>query len=306
MGKACKPWSTTAQWELAGESLEFGLLGPLIVRQGDRPLPISFGNQRVLLAALLARANQVVSLDDVAELIWDAHPPRSARVTTQNYIKRLRQALGRDEGRERIRTHPGGYLIRTSQAELDLAQFRELCAAGLEAARQRSWEIASERLMAAVALWRGQPFSDIPCEALAHREASWLGEQRLQALEARIDADLHLGRHYQVISELQQLISAEPLRERLHALLLLALYRCGQQAVALDAYRQARQLLADNTGMDPGPGLRQLHQRILRSDPSLMLAAPPAPVTLLGHPPAAAATRDGRAARARRPQTGAR
>jgi DNA-binding SARP family transcriptional activator len=267
--------------------VEFGLLGPLVVRRGDQVIPISFGNQRVLLAALLARANQVVDIDDVAELIWGARPPRSARVTLQNYVKRLRQALGSGDGPARIRTHPGGYLIDADPAELDLTRFRQLCRSGLESARQQNWENAAGQLTTALALWRGEPFSDISCEALALRENPWLRELRLQALEARIDADLHLGRPYQVIAELQQLITAEPLRERLHSLLMLALYQCGQQAAALEAYRQARHALTEGAGIDPGHELQQLHQRILHCDPGLMLAQQLGPAAPSGHPPSA-------------------
>jgi DNA-binding SARP family transcriptional activator len=266
--------------------VEFGLLGSLVVRRGDQVIPISFGNQRVLLAALLARANQVVDIDDVTELIWGGLPPQSARVTLQNYVKRLRQALGRDDGPARIRTHPGGYLIDVGSAELDLTRFRQLCRSGLESARQGDWEDAAGRLTTALALWRGEPFGDIPCEALALRENPWLRELRLQALEARIDADLHLGRPYQVIAELQQLIAAEPLRERLHSLLMLALYQCGQQAAALEAYRQARHVLTEGAGIDPGYELQQLHQRILHCDPGLMLTQQSGPVTPPGTPPA--------------------
>jgi DNA-binding SARP family transcriptional activator len=248
----------------------------LVVRRDDQVLRISFGNQRILLAALLARANQVVAIDDVTELIWGSGPPRSARVTLQNYVKRLRQALG-PEGPGRIRTHPGGYLIQAGPTELDLTRFRQLCTSGLAAAGRGSWADAAEQLTTALSLWRGQPFEDVPCEALALTENSWLRELRLLAIEGRVDADLHLGRPYQVVAELQQLIDADPLRERLHALLMLALYRCGQQAAALETYRRARQFLAENAGIEPGPELQRLHQRILQSEPDLMLSQPASP-----------------------------
>jgi DNA-binding SARP family transcriptional activator len=266
--------------------VNFGLLGPLIVRPGDRALTISFGKQRVLLAALLARANQINLIADLADLIWDGQPPRTARVTVQNYVKRLRQALGQGQGPSLIQTHPNGYLISTRPDELDLTRFGRLCTAGLEAARKQDWGNAAECLASALSLWRGQPFADIPCEALSRRESSWLGELRSQAVEARIDADLHLGRHYQVIAELQQLIDAEPLRERLYALLMLALYRCGQQAAALEIYRRVRELLVENLGVSPGPDLWRLHQQILRAEPGLMLTGPVDLVALIGPPKA--------------------
>jgi DNA-binding SARP family transcriptional activator len=251
--------------------VEFGLLGPLVVWTGESPVTISAGKQRVLIAALLLRANQVVPVDDLAEAVWDFRPPGSARVTLQNYVKRLRQALG-PSGHERIVTRPTGYLIKTEAGELDLARFGQLQAEGRAAARAGDWPTASARLSTALALWRGPPLADVPSQLLRHTEAPRLAEMRLDALEARIDADLHLGRHRESIAELQPLAAAEPLRERLHELLMLALYRSGQQAAALSTYRRARRRLIEEVGIEPGPGLRDLNQRILRSDRRLLPA----------------------------------
>jgi DNA-binding SARP family transcriptional activator len=248
--------------------VEFGLLGPLVVRVDESPVTISAGKQRVLLAALLLRANQVVPVDDLAEAVWDFRPPGSARVTLQNYVKRLRQALG-PEGHERIVTRPIGYLIKADAGELDLARFGQLHAEGRAAARAGAWDSASARLSSALVLWRGPPLADVPSQLLKHTEVPRLTEMRLGALEARVDADLHLGRHREIIAELQPLVAAEPLRERLHELLMLALYRSGQQAAALSTYRRARRRLVEEIGIEPGPGLRELNQRILRSDPRL-------------------------------------
>jgi DNA-binding SARP family transcriptional activator/Tfp pilus assembly protein PilF len=256
--------------------VEFGLLGPLVVRVGGSRVPVSAGKQRVLLAALLLRANQVVSAAELAEAVWEGSPPGSARVTLQNYVKRLRQALG-PVGYERIVTRPAGYLIEVGAGELDLSRFGELQAAGHVAARTGAWDTSSAQLGAALALWRGQPLSDVPSRRLVQSEVPRLAEMRLEALEARIDADLHLGRHREVIAELQALAAAEPLRERLHELLMLALYRSGQQAAALACYLRARRQLVEQIGIEPGPGLRDLNQRILCSDPALLLA--PAPVS---------------------------
>ena len=256
--------------------MEFGLLGPLLVRVGEMRVRISAGKQRVLLAALLLRANQVVAVDELAEALWDGSPPGSARVTLQNYVKRLRQALGPD-GHQRIATCPAGYMIEAAPEELDLTRFGQLRAAGQEAARAGAWGSASAQLSEALLLWRGPPLADVPSRPLTRAQVSRLAEMRLDALEARIDADLHLGRHREVIAELQPLVVAEPLRERLHELLMLALYRSGQRAAALDAYRRAWRLLVDLVGIEPGPGLRELNQRILRSDPAL-LPAPSAPL----------------------------
>jgi DNA-binding SARP family transcriptional activator/tetratricopeptide (TPR) repeat protein len=259
--------------------VEFGLLGPLAVDAGGSRLTVSAGKQRVLLAALLLRANQVVTSADLADAVWDGRPPGTARVTLQNYVKRLRQALG-PAGYERIVTRPAGYLIEVGPGELDVARFGQLQASGRAAARVGAWERSSSQLGAALALWRGQPLADVPSQVLAAAEVPRLAELRLETVEDRIDADLHLGRHREVIAELQALTAAEPLRERLYELLMVALYRAGQQAAALAVYRQARQTLIENVGIEPGPGLRELNQRILRSDRALAFTPPvpsPAP-----------------------------
>jgi DNA-binding SARP family transcriptional activator len=262
--------------------VEFGLLGPLVVRAGGVPVVVSASKQRVLLAALLLRANQVVAAAELAEAVWEGSPPETARVTLQNYVKRLRQLLG-PAGYERIVTRPAGYLIEVGPGELDVARFAELRAGGLAAARAGAWERAVTQLGAALGLWRGQPLADVPSQVLAVAEVPRLAAMRLEAAEARIDAELHLGRHREVVAELQALTAAEPLRERLHELLMVALYRSGQQADALAAYRQARRQLTDQLGIEPGPGLRELNQKILRSDRALLPAPPPAP-TASGRP----------------------
>ena len=252
--------------------MEFGLLGPLLVQAEERSIPISAGKQRVLLAALLLAVNQVVAVDKLAEALWQGSPPETARVTLQNYIMRLRHTLG-PTGYERIVSRPAGYLIAVRRGELDVARFAELQAAGIAAARAGAWENASSQLAAALGLWRGQPLADIQSPLLT-AEVPRLAEMRLAALEYRIDADLHLGRHRQVTAELAALAAAEPLRERVNELLMLALYRSGQQAAALAAYRQARRRLVDELGVEPGPALHKLNQRILQSDPTLRIAAP--------------------------------
>jgi DNA-binding SARP family transcriptional activator len=269
--------------------VEFGLLGPLVVRAGGVPVVVSASKQRVLLAALLLRANQVVGAGELAEAVWEGSPPETARVTLQNYVKRLRQVLG-PAGYERIVTRPAGYVIEVGPGELDVARFAELRAAGLAAARAGAWENAVTQLGGALGLWRGQPLADVPSQVLAVAEVPRLAGMRLETAEARIEAELHLGRHREVIAELQALTAAEPLRERLHELLMLALYRCGQQADALAAYRQARRQLTDHLGIEPGPGLRELNQKILRSDRALLPAPPPATTGQRRQPPPRPAT----------------
>jgi DNA-binding SARP family transcriptional activator/Tfp pilus assembly protein PilF len=244
-----------------------------MVRADGAVVPVPQGRQRVVLAALLLNANQVVSLDELAETLWGTTPPSSARVTVQNHVMRLRRALG-PAAASRISTQPRGYLIWADASELDIAQFTAHLDAAWAAAGANSWDSAAAEAAAGLSLWRGEPLADLGSEVLALREVPRLADLRLQALQTRIDADLHLGRHASVIGELQQLTRFHPLRERLHGLLMLALYREGRQAEALAAYRQARRVLNDELGVEPGAELRDLHQRILIADPALRLPEP--------------------------------
>jgi DNA-binding SARP family transcriptional activator len=256
--------------------MEFGLLGPLVVRYGGVVIPVPVGKQRAVLAALLLDADRVVPVDELAEALWGSEPPTSARVTVQNYVKRLRKALA-GTGQARISTRPGGYVISVDTGELDVSRFELLLRAARAAARDSSWDAAAAQARAALALWRGEPLADIGSELLALREVPRLAELRLQAVEARIDADLHLGQHAEAIAELQRLVSAHPLREHLHELLMLALYRDGRQGEAHAAYQHARSVLIEELGAEPGTGLRELHQRILTADPALAVREPGPP-----------------------------
>jgi DNA-binding SARP family transcriptional activator len=247
------------------------MLGPLSVRTADEEVAIAAGKQRVVLAALLVRANRVVSFDELASAVWDCAPPASSRVTLRNYVKCLRQILGPTASR--LVTRDPGYLIRLGPDELDMLRFRALCERGGAAVRQADWERAAAEFAEALALWRGTPLADIPSDQLRLDVVPGLERLRCQATEWRIDADLHLGRHEDLVLELQVLVAEQPLRERFHAQLMLALYRSGRAAEALAAYEQARQVLADQLGADPGPELRRLHELVLRSDPGL--AGPP-------------------------------
>ena len=240
--------------------MEFCLLGPLLVRRGDSLLTVPRGKQRALLAALLLNPGRMVAVDELAELLWENGPPPSARVTVQNYVMRLRKTLG---NAARIDTCPGGYRMHLGAAGLDVSRFAHLLTSARTATGSGRWDEAVVASAAALALWRGEPLEDVASESLRLREVPRLAEMRWQALEMRIDADLHLGRHAEVITELRGLTAIEPLREHPHALLMLALYRCGRQAEALAAYQVARRMLVDEIGAEPGPELRDLHKHIL-------------------------------------------
>jgi DNA-binding SARP family transcriptional activator len=248
--------------------MEFGLLGPLRVCRGGAEITIAAGKQRAVLAALLLNSGRVVPAGELAGVLWGVVPPPSAAASVQNYVRRLRRALG-DEGHQRIGTRSGGYVMSTGPGELDVEVFGSLLAAARGQARAGEWEAVAAGLARALELWRGEPLADVGCDELAVRELPRLGEMRLQAIEARIEADLHLGRQAGVIAELQSLVAAHPLRERLHGLLMLALYRDGRLGEALAAYQRARQFLIEELGTEPGRALAGLHQQMLTGDPAL-------------------------------------
>ncbi|HEX8004869.1 MAG TPA: BTAD domain-containing putative transcriptional regulator, partial [Trebonia sp.] len=233
-----------------------------------------------MLAVLLLNANRIVSVDELAEMLWGPDLPASARVTVQNYVKRLRHVLG-DAERARIRTaeagarlvtrHPG-YLLQAAEDEVDVARFRRLCRDGGTAVREGAWDRADGLLGEALGLWRGAALADVPSDLLVRDEVPGLEELRLQAEEWRAESALHLGRHDELVPALQALAARHPLRERFHAQLMLALYRCGRQAEALAAYQHARHVLVDELGAEPGSDLQDLQQQVLAADPGLAFA----------------------------------
>jgi len=266
-----------------------GVLGPLLVRTGGEPVPVPAPKQRVILAALALRAGQVASYDELAEIVWDGTPPAGARVAIRNYVKRLRQILGPDAGR-RIITRDPGYALEAEPDEVDVLRFTALCGRGGEAVRRDApaggepgaWELLGE----AIGLWRGNPLVDVPSNVLITAEVPRLDALRMQAQEWRMDAGLARGLHAELVGELTQLAHDHPWRERFHAQLMLALYRCGRQAEALAAYQRTRRMLVDELGVEPGRELRDLQAGILDADPDLaapgpalarFLTAPPAP-----------------------------
>ena len=257
--------------------MEFRLLGPLEVIEHDRPVALGGAQSRALLAILLLHRDQVVSRDRLIDELWGEAPPITAGKIVQVYVSRLRKQLGE----ARLVTRPPGYLLRAGPAELDLDRFERLVAE----ARDAEAHTAAEKLRAALGLWRGPPLADLRYERFAQAEIVRLEELRWAALELRIDADLASGRAEELVGELEALIAAHPLRERLCGQLMLALYRCARQAEALAAYRRVQRELADALGLEPSEELRRLEQAILRQDPALDLGpralAAPAPSVLL-------------------------
>lgn len=253
--------------------MELCLLGPLLVRKGRITLPTLPPKQRVLLAALLLKPNCPVLLGELAEVMWGPVPPPTALGTLRNHVKDLRKALA-GLGESRLGTVPGGYQFEVRAGELDVARFEGLVAGAQISATAGVWEEAAAGLRAGLLLWRAEPLADVPSEWLAAREVPRLAELRLRAVEARIEADLHMGRHEQVIGELFRLTAVHPFRERLHGQLMLALYRDGQQAESLAAYHRVREVLLTELGVEPGPHLRLLLQRILNADPALSPGPP--------------------------------
>ena len=260
---------------VAGETgpAEFGILGPLEVCRSGCVLPLGGPRQRAVLALLLLEANRVVSMDRLAEDIWGGHPPEGWATTLQTYVFHLRRAL--EPGRARgvagdvLVTRDRGYLLRADREHLDAARFQDRFTAGRAALDAGRYAEAAGTLRQALGLWRSGVLADLADYAFTRPEAARLEELRLAALEARIDADLALGRHDTLTGELERLAAEHPLRERLHGQLMLALYRCGRQAEALAAYRRARDLLAGELGIDPGEPLRRLHASVLAHDPAL-------------------------------------
>ena len=235
-------------------SVEFRVLGPLEVLLDGEPVEVPAGRGRVLLATLLLRANQFVSVDELVERLWDGAPPTADRAhkTLQTTVLRLRQALG---AANCVRTRPGGYLAVVEPDQLDLLRFRAL--------------VSSGDLGAASALWRGPVLGNVQSDALHREDVPRLADERLDALELRIEADLDRGLGRELVAELRSLVADHPLRESLWRYLMLALYRAGQQAEALAEYQKIRERLADELGVDPGQPLQELHQQILRAEVSV-------------------------------------
>ena len=261
--------------------MEFRILGPLDAVSDGRALDLGGAKQRALLAMLLLHANEVVSQDRLIDALWDEAPPETARKAVQVYISQLRKLLGPGL----LVTRPPGYVLQLEPGKLDLDRFEAL----RREAREADPSTAAAKLREGLALFRGRPLADFAGERFAQAEIARLEELRLVALEERIDAELRLGQHAELVGELDALVAEHPLRERLCRQRMLALYRCGRHAEALDAYQAARRALVEELGIEPSRELRELHQAILRQDPALdreepetTESAPEAPRGLVG------------------------
>ena len=245
--------------------MRFSLLGPLIVADsaGD-PIAIAGPRLRVLLAALLLHANVPVPADELAEMVWDGTPPPSAAVTLRSYVKRLRSAV--DPGTAQIAATDPGYVIRVEQAELDVLEFEALCRKARTTLKASEWADAFAAATGALGLWRAAPLLDVPGEVLRRQFVPRLEGLRLQVLEDRFDAGLRLGHRQELIPQLLDMVARHPLQERFHAQLMLALASTGRRAQALRAYQQARRVLVDELGIEPGQELRDIHQQILADE----------------------------------------
>jgi DNA-binding SARP family transcriptional activator len=254
------------------EAVEFRLLGPLEVRDGDRVLPIRGAKERAVLALLLLEANHFVSSERLIDELWPDSPPETAKNSLQVRVSHLRTALG--SGSTAIASQAAGYVIRTESGQLDLEHFERLIEDGDDALLTGDPAVAAERLRAALALWRGPPLAEFTAEPFARVAAARLEELGLLALEKRIEAELLLGRHATLVPELETLVAEHPLREQLRALLARALYAGGRQADALATLTAFRRELVEELGLEPGPALRELERNILRQDPGLATTVP--------------------------------
>jgi len=262
--------------------MEFRILGPLEVSGTDGPLVLGGARQRAVLAHMILRANHVVPADLLIDELWGEEPPETARNTVQTYVYRLRGILGQD----RIESRAPGYVLRVQERELDVNRFDALTGeARAELLEDPAAALAT--LTEALALWRGSALADLGEEPSLAGEIARLDELRLSATEDKVSAELALGQHSRIVGELEALIKRHPLRERLWGDLMLALYRSGRQAEALEAYQKARTVLAEELGIDPSRRLQRLHEQMLAQDPALSAASMQIPVVEPPKPSAA-------------------
>jgi DNA-binding SARP family transcriptional activator len=269
--------------------MEFRILGPLEIRSERGAVALGGTKPRAVLAMLLLHANEPVSAERLALALWGKDSPAEAVRTVRVHVSRLRKALG-DE--EIVTTTPAGYCLRVLPGELDADCFARLADEGRQALAAGHHEHAAAVLREALTLWRGPPLADLRGEAFAAAEIRRLEELRSAATELAIELDLAQGRHREAVAELEAILPEHPLREHLHALRILALYRSGRQADALEAYLEARTTLVETIGVEPGAELRRLHEAVLRQDSSLELPGPALPPELVTATPLAGRERE--------------
>jgi len=253
----------------AAAVIDYRLLGPIEAGVNGAGLDIGGQKQRALLAILVLSANEPVPRDVLVDRLWGERPPPGAQHTLEVYISRLRKTLEPAAGRPVVLTSPGAYLLRAPADRVDVRCFERLAEAGRRALAENAPDRAAEDLKKALGLWRGAPLADVSDEPFAQPQIARLNELRIGITEDRIEADLALGRHADVVSELGALVAAHPLRERLYQLLMVALYRCGRQSEALAVYQKARRVLVDELGIEPSPPLQRVERAILEQDASL-------------------------------------
>jgi DNA-binding SARP family transcriptional activator/pimeloyl-ACP methyl ester carboxylesterase len=258
--------------------MQVSVLGPLRVDGTRGTVALGAAKERSLLTALALSPGSVVAAESLIAALWGEDPPASARKTLQTYVWNLRQALGH----EAIATEPPGYVLRIRPDDVDVHRFRALVREGEEAMRQGDASSASEKLGAAVALRRGEPLAGVAPHTGLAAEGVRLREELLSGLEARVAADLADGRHAALVGELEALVREHPFRERLWGYLMIALYRCGRQADALDAYQRARRVLTSELGLEPGGDLRRIEAAVLTHDPAIAEPGRPATVPTSG------------------------
>jgi DNA-binding SARP family transcriptional activator len=254
--------------------VEFGILGPLQVLAGERPVVLGAAKLRATLAVLLVHANQFTSLDRLVDELWEDRPPSSAAKLVPQYVSQLRRSLHPDWDRRchagpLLETRPRGYLLHVEGDVLDADRFRAMVERSRCLVRSNAAQAAADGLRQALSLWRGVALADVPGTPSVAAAAVQLEELRIAAVEDRIEAELAVGRHSELVCELSALVSRYPLQERLRRQLMVALYRSGRQAEALQGYQAARKVLLEELGIEPGRALQQLQQAILTADPAL-------------------------------------
>ncbi|MEV0092392.1 AfsR/SARP family transcriptional regulator [Streptomyces sp. NPDC050738] len=261
--------------------MDISVLGPFRAVQSGVPVHLTAVKPRKVFALLAVQADRVVSVESLVEEVWGERPPRSVQTTLQTYILQIRHLIAdalraADSGlplgaKSVLVTEPGGYRLDTFGGVNDVLEYDALASAGHRALEAGDWPGASDYLGRALSMWRGNALSDVQCGMLLEVEATRLDESRMSVLHGRIEADLRLGRHHELLGELHGLATRHPLHEGMHEQLMLALYRAGRRSDALTAYRRLRSALNQSLGLDPSPVIERLHRAVLDSSPHLDL-----------------------------------